>query len=97
MLILRSNPNKTVALSVFFLPIVSLSGIFEFQPDAEGKLETVKLSLNGLHNPDHLTQWFLTSFPNVQLLDFSATTAIPSTIEICLKIKANKVSSVSSF
>ncbi|KAL3997347.1 Ankyrin repeats (3 copies) family protein [Acanthocheilonema viteae] len=60
-------------------------------PEAERKLEILKLSLNSLHNPDYITKWSLTYCPNILLLDLSATTAISSAVEICLKIKADKM------
>uniref|UniRef100_A0A8R1XMK9 Tonsoku-like protein n=1 Tax=Onchocerca volvulus TaxID=6282 RepID=A0A8R1XMK9_ONCVO len=60
-------------------------------PEMEGKLETLKLSLNDLHDPDHIIQWSLSYCPNMLLLDLSATTATCSIIEICLKIKVDKM------
>uniref|UniRef100_A0A0R3S1C1 Tonsoku-like protein n=1 Tax=Elaeophora elaphi TaxID=1147741 RepID=A0A0R3S1C1_9BILA len=59
--------------------------------EIEQKLEILKLSLNSLHNPDDIVQWSLTYCPNILLVDLSATTAIASIIEICLKIKADKM------
>ncbi|OZC05643.1 leucine Rich repeat-containing domain protein, partial [Onchocerca flexuosa] len=60
-------------------------------PQMEGKLEIFKLSLNDLHNPDDIIQWSLSYCPNMLLLDLSATTAACSVIEICLKIKVDKM------
>lgn len=64
----------------------------EFQPEVERKLEVLKLPLNILHNPDYVMEWSLKYCPNMLLLDLSATAALSSTVEICLKIKAAKVS-----
>uniref|UniRef100_A0AAF5Q3C2 ANK_REP_REGION domain-containing protein n=1 Tax=Wuchereria bancrofti TaxID=6293 RepID=A0AAF5Q3C2_WUCBA len=60
-------------------------------PEVERKLEIFKLSLNNLHNPDYIIQWFLAYCPNMLFLDLSATTAVSSVVEICLKIKADKM------
>ncbi|EJD74742.1 leucine Rich Repeat family protein, variant [Loa loa] len=60
-------------------------------PGEEKKLEVLKLPLNSLHNPDYIIQWSLTCCPNMLLLDLSATTVVPSVVELCLKIKANKM------
>ncbi|MCP9262817.1 Leucine Rich Repeat family protein [Dirofilaria immitis] len=60
-------------------------------PEVERKLETLKLSLNDLHNPDYIIQWSLSYCQNMLFLDLSATTATCSIIEICLKIKVDKM------
>ncbi|CAG9533951.1 unnamed protein product [Cercopithifilaria johnstoni] len=60
-------------------------------PEVERKLETLKISLNGLLNPDYIMEWSFTYCPNMLLLDLSATTATSSIVGICLKIKADKM------
>ncbi|VDK85169.1 unnamed protein product [Litomosoides sigmodontis] len=60
-------------------------------PELEIKLEVLKLSLNILDNLECVTEWSLKYCPNMLLLDLSATTAVPSIVGICLKIKAAKM------
>ncbi|KAK6105422.1 Ankyrin repeats (3 copies) family protein [Brugia pahangi] len=60
-------------------------------PEVERKLEIFKLSLNNLNNPDYIMQWSLVYCPHMLFLDLSATTVVSSIVEICLKIKADKM------
>lgn len=63
-----------------------------FQLENERKLEALNLSLCDLHNWRDVVQWSRAQCPNMQCLDLSAVGTIDcSIIEMCLKLKDDKV------